>query len=94
MSELLTEQPVPEGFHPSASGLVVPEDLARDREVWTRDEWRLVDRVLKLMRSRNLAVVLHCNDQRCKGAEITVLPAGAGFRWQCDHKTRVFNRQI
>lgn len=96
MSELLTERDAPQGFHPSASGsgLVVPEELARERETWTRDEWRLIDRLMKIMRSRNLAVTLHCNDERCKGAEIEVLQGGAGFSWQCKHKTRVFHRQI
>ena len=93
MSEFLAERQNPDGFHPHASGLLVPEDKAREREVWTRDEWRLMDRIIRLMRARNLAIVLHCH--ACKGQEIEVVNQPVnGFTWRCDHKDRIFHRQV
>lgn len=96
MSEILTRDDTPAGFTEAPSGLVVPDDYARVREVWTRDEWRLMDRALKLLRSRNLAAVLKCNTPECQGHEIAVLvdESTGDFTWRCKHKDRVFHRQI
>lgn len=91
MSDILTHE-TPAGMFEAPSGLVVP----REREVWTRDEWRLMDRALKLLRSRNLAAVLKCNTDECQGSEIEVLvdDSTGDFTWRCKHKDRVFHRQI
>lgn len=91
---LVKDDPV--GYNPSASGsgLLLPSDLSRERETWTRDERRLIERVLKLMRSRKLAVVLKCNDERCKGAEIVPEMTPGGFTWTCPHAVRHFHRQV
>ena len=96
MSDLLTEREIPAGFHPTADGLIVPDAVARTKETWTRDEARLVDRVLKLMRGRDLAVVLKCNTARCKGAEVTVHrdEPGDGYTWRCSCTDRVFHRHL
>ena len=48
------------GFRANASGLLVPESLSRVREVWTRDEWRLIDRVSKLLERRGVDLILAC----------------------------------
>lgn len=82
------------GFHPHASGLLVPEEHAREREVWTKDEWRLMDRVFKLLESRGLEVFLGCTHPDCKGKspiERRRQPDG-GYLLRCPHKDRVFQR--
>lgn len=87
---------LPPGFRQAsaASGLLVPEDTPREREVWTKDEARLMDRTLALLKSRGLKFLLACTDARCDGhrLEREVAPDG-GYVLRCQHKERVFQRK-
>lgn len=60
-----------ETFRESASGLMVPAELSREREVWTREEWKSLERVVKLARARGLDVFLGCQASGCKRQPIT-----------------------
>lgn len=47
-------------FREHASGLIVPEELSRTREVWTFEDWRVLERATKLLESRGLQFFLRC----------------------------------
>ncbi len=80
----------PHGYHPTASGLLVPEAHARVREVWTRDEWRILERATKFLSSKDLAIFLGCRASTCREAPLERRrnPDG-GLTLRCDHKDRV-----
>jgi hypothetical protein len=48
------------GYRSTGSGLLVPEEHSRKREVWTRDEGRLLDRATKLLTSRQVKFQMAC----------------------------------
>lgn len=75
------------------SGLLVPEEVSREREVWTRDDLRLIDRATKLLTSRGIQVMFACTDKRCADVKITRVHGLAGdYILRCNHKDRVFQR--
>lgn len=83
---------VPKGFRrATGSGLIVPEDISREREVWTHDEGRLLDRATKLANKRGLKLLLACPDDTCKAAPIERIRLKNGdWVLRCAHKDRVF----
>ena len=87
---------IPAGFREApASGLIVPEAHSREREVWTRDEWKLMERMSKLLRSRHITVFLRCDEPGClKEPMVLVRRATGGISLQCTHKTREFRRDL
>lgn len=86
----------PSGFRVSvASGLIVPEDISRAREVWTRDEWKLLDRATKLINAKGMRQLLKCEHPACKDAPIEkIRQPGGGFVLRCAHADRVFTRDF
>lgn len=83
---------VPKGFRrATGSGLIVPEDLSREREVWTHDEGRLLDRATKLANKRELKLLLACKHPDCQKAPIERLRLPNGdWVLRCQHRDRVF----
>ena len=82
-------------FRQHDSGLYVPADLSREREVWTREELRLVGRVTTLLTKRGLAVMFACTDTRCTDVKIERVPGLAGdYILRCAHKDRIFQRRF
>lgn len=80
-----------DGFRPHASGLYVPEEVSREREVWTRDEWKTIERATKLLTGRSVEIFMRCSHTRaCAAAPMERLrrPDG-GIEIRCAHKTRV-----
>jgi hypothetical protein len=73
--------------------LLVPIDQPRDRQVWTKDEWRLLDRATRLLNSRRVGLQLKCLDPRCDREPIERLrqPDG-GILLRCAHVDRTFMR--
>lgn len=72
------------------SGLFVPEEHSRLREVWTRTEWKTVDRATKFLESRGLKVLFGCEDPRCEKAAIEKRENVDGtVTLRCAHKDRV-----
>ena len=48
------------------SGLLVPEAVARTREVWLREEGKLLRRLHKLLTSHGVKAVLLCAEPACR----------------------------
>ena len=85
----------PHGFRPAASGLLVPEALSRARQVWTRDESRLIDRATALLQSRGLQLQIRCAKPSCPSAKLERLQRPGGeYALECGCTTRVFQRVI
>ncbi len=82
------------GFRRStSSGLIVPEELSRAREVWTRDEWKLFERFTKLAESRGLRLFLGCREESCRKAPIERIRQKDGsILLRCEHKDRVLTK--
>lgn len=55
----------PAGFSPHTSGLFVPDEVARRREVWPRDEWKQVDRAARVLNGHQIAVLMKCGIPGC-----------------------------
>lgn len=81
------------GFHEHASGLLVPADIAREREVWTKDEWRLLERCTKMLKSHGVALQMQCENQSCQSQPMRGerLDDG-GFRLRCVHADRLMTK--
>lgn len=81
-------------FREHASGLMVPTELSRERQVWTKSESALIDRATKLLGSRGLLMFLGCQEERCKKAGPITRRRGAGGEMilQCEHMDRIFTR--
>ena len=83
-------------FRETPSGLIVPSELSREREVWTWDEWRTLEKATKLLESRGLRLFLRCDHSRkCMAHPIERLrnPDG-GLTLRCAHKDRVFRKDL
>lgn len=85
----------PHGFHPHASGLIVPEALARVREVWTPAEFKILQRATKLLASYQVEVYFGCPEPDCKTQPLERVTNGdGGFTLRCAHKDRIFTRVL
>lgn len=83
----------PTGFRAHASGLMVPDELSREREVWSKDEWNVLERATKLLASRGMTVFFGCSDPRCRQAPIERLRrTDGGITLRCAHKDREFRK--
>lgn len=92
------QQPVPDGFRRDAngSGLVVPEELSRKREVITKDEWRALERAIqRVLGPREIAFTMRCVHPGCPDpAMVRIRNADGGFTLRCGHAERVFTPSI
>jgi hypothetical protein len=87
-----------EGFRATASGLIVPEELSRTREVWTFDEWRQIERTTKLLESRGMEFFLRCGPCTARAARRGQAPpklerirrADGALTLRCDCTEREF----
>jgi hypothetical protein len=90
-----TNLALPSGFRPTASGLIVPTEISREREVWTWAEWRDLNRVMGHLDTHQIAMFLRCDDSRCQGATLTrVINPDGGWTLRCPHLDRVVSRAI
>lgn len=79
-----------ETFRRNASGLLVPAEISREREVWTRDEFKLLDRVARFLAGKGVDMFFGCPVDGCKGAPIErIRNADGGLTLRCAHKDRV-----
>lgn len=81
------------GFRQSpSSGLLVPEEVSRERQVWTRDEWKVLDRCGKLLKSRGLQMLMYCEaTPECKAQPtLQKIKQPDGFILRCAHADRLF----
>jgi hypothetical protein len=90
---MLTSE-APRGYRKAPGKLVyVPQYLERQREIWTHDEWRLIDRAAKLLKSRSINMALSCGHESCAG-KIEQVAGTAMPTLQCDCRTRIFERTL
>lgn len=82
-------------FREHASGLYVPTELSRAREVWTSAEWRAIDRATKILTDKGVKLYLRCEQPSCKAAPMERLrnPDG-GITLRCQHKDRIVSKAI
>lgn len=79
----------PTGYAPHASGLLVPTEISRQREVWTQGDSKAVTRALKLLQDREIAVFLACPYQECRDKPLErVRNADGTLTLRCAHKDR------
>lgn len=81
----------PSAFRETPSGLYVPETVERPLEVWTRDEWKTIDRAAKLLTARGLRLKFFCDEAPDCPVE-TFRNAGGEAVLRCAHKDRLFTR--
>ena len=87
--------PSPAGFAPHPSGLLVPEELKRAREVWGWDEWKVVERATKFLTGRKVALFFGCHRPACQRTPIERIPnLDGGFTLRCQHLDRVVVRRL
>lgn len=84
---------MPTGFAPHASGLVVPTEVARVREVWTNDERKLLARALGLCGAHQVLVGLQCGRPGCPEPIIRRVETPEGFALRCGCVERVIQRR-
>lgn len=96
VSDVVTSaaDPVPTGFTPHASGLVVPADVARIREVWTNDERKQLARALGLCDQRQVLVGLKCGRPGCPDPMLRRVETPEGFSLRCGCVDRVIRRRV
>ena len=81
------------GFATHPSGLLVPEELKRERESWTYQDWKVLERATRLLSSRGLNLWLGCLDERCQSTPLErIRNLDGGVTLRCAHKDRVVTR--
>lgn len=84
-----------DGFARHASGLLVPDEHRREREVWLRSDWRTVDRATKFLESRGLQLYFGCPEPGCQGAPIERMRnLDGGITLRCNHRDRVIPKEL
>lgn len=80
------------GFREHASGLMVPEEISRACEVWTRDEFRLLERATKLLERRGIDFYMGCQQCRKDGPIEAIRQPDGSVVFRCAHKDRVMQK--
>lgn len=78
-----------------ASGLLVPEEISRGREVWPWSEIRELNKVIRMVNARHVSLLLKCEEPGCPAPKLERIdnPDG-GFTLRCAHLDRVFTKAI
>lgn len=80
---------LPTGYRANALGLIVPEDVSRDRQTWTWQEWRDLEKVTKFLERRGIRMQFQCTDPRCQKAPMTRVRTPSGdVSFRCEHMDR------
>lgn len=93
---MATAEQLPVGFRRSVeTGLILPEPVSRQRQVWTRDEWRLLERATKMLKRQSIKVMLECEHDTCKGVKMEGARRRDGsFVLTCAHAERVLQKEF
>ena len=84
-----------DGFARHASGLLVPADQQRIREIWTHAEWKHLDRAVSMLAKKNVDLFFGCPEPYCRDQPIERLRnADGGLTLRCRHKDRIVLRGI
>lgn len=76
-------------FHEHASGLMVPENIARTRLVCTKDDWKRIDRAFEVFNRLGVRMQFKCEKSGCSQIVKSRTPDG-GTLLRCDCTDRVF----
>lgn len=79
-------------FQEHVSGLLVPKAHVRIRQVFTKEEWRLLDKVSRLFKSRGVALLMECEQPACSKEIQQVQIPGAGLMLRCQCTDRVLQK--
>lgn len=84
----------PAGFRRSvASGLILPEEISRKREVWTYQEWRTIDKATKLLAERGIQVLMRCSRPECQDKPMErIRRHDGGITLRCNHVDREYTK--
>lgn len=96
-SGLTPFSPYATGFRESpSSGLLLPVEHSRDREVWTYDDWKRVDRAVAFLKSKGVQIYLRCeHTAACKKEPMDLQrQRDGGITLRCAHKDRVVSKSI
>jgi hypothetical protein len=84
---------MPQGFRAAASGLLVPEELAREKTTFTWQQWRDLEKVTKMLEASGLTLQFKCTDPRCQRSPIQRLRTlDGGITFRCEHMDRSFTK--
>ena len=83
-------------FRANASGLFVPAEISRIREVITAEEWKALDRVIrKVLGPRRIKFLFSCDHEGCTDRLIRRERTGdGGFVLRCGCRDRVYSPSI
>lgn len=85
----------PHGFRENALGLLVPEEISRERQVMSWQDWRDLEKVTKSLERRGIVLQLKCADPRCQKAPIQrVRTAEGGIAFRCEHADRIYTKAV
>ena len=84
-------RPNPKAFRQSVdSGLYLPPEISRSRTVWTRDEWRLLERCATMLARHGVKMQMQCKNPPCHAAPLEASRLRDGsFQLQCACTTHV-----
>lgn len=60
-------------FAEHASGLIVPQTLARRRIAIPREDWKHLDRAVKVFQRLEVAIAFQCKNKRCSDRNVVRL---------------------
>lgn len=77
-------------FREHASGLIVPNEISRLREVMRVQDYRLLDRAAKAIAARGLSMYLGCQEPGCQGQPLErIRNSDGGITLRCAHRDLV-----
>jgi hypothetical protein len=81
---------IPAGFRRSVdTGLILPETLSRAREVWSKDDFRQLDKLTKFIEAKGLLLFLGCPQRACRETPIERMRRiDGGITLRCAHLDR------
>ena len=80
------------GFARHASGLLVPEEHKREREPWSYDDWKVIDRATRFLESRGVRLYLSCPEPGCEAPMERLRSVDGGITLRCAHRDRIVVR--
>lgn len=85
----------PHGYRETALGLLVPEEVSRDRQVMSWQDWRDLERVTKMLEKRGKVLQIKCAHPRCQRTPIVRhrTPEG-GISFRCEHEDLVYTKAV
>jgi hypothetical protein len=85
---------MPAGFRrATASGLIVPEEVSRLREVVSRDDWKQLERATKMLQAHGVRIFLACDRPECAAAPLErVRRLDGGITFRCAHRDLEFTK--